>query len=191
MKLIMNGEISQKTSSGLFPLSLSNSAVRYFLLFTIGSFAMVVHARLRLHLGIPGHQGLLYMATLVGASSLLSTRFAGLTFAAGSSLILSLGLLGFGNPFMAAEYMFLGIVADVFLNLSRNRDYKVLYIILVGALGYGMIPVVRMIITSISGYPFGSFVKYGFGVTLISHIAFGVLGSLSGFGISKLICKKK
>ncbi|MEI7595572.1 MAG: hypothetical protein WCK02_07485 [Bacteroidota bacterium] len=122
----MNGQISQKTSSGLFPLSISNVAVRYFLLFVIGAVAMLVHARLRLHLGIPGHQGLLYMAMLVGSSMTLNTRFSGLAFATGSSAVLGMGILGFANPFIFAEYLFVGIVADLLLNIAKTKDHKIL-----------------------------------------------------------------
>jgi hypothetical protein len=187
----MNGQTSQRTSSGLFPLSLSNSLVRYILLYLIGAVAMVIHARLRLHLGIPGHQGFIYMALLVGASSVLHTRFSGLAFAAGSSTILAFGILGFANPFIFAEFLFVGLVADILMNVSKTSRYKVIFILLVGALGYGMIPVIRLITTSVTGYPYGSFLKFGFGLTLLSYIVFGMAGALSGFGISKLFPSKK
>lgn len=183
----MNGQTSQRTSSGLFPLSLSNSLVRYILLYLIGAIAMVIHARLRLHLGIPGHQGLIYMALMIGASSMLQTRFSGLAFAAGSSTILAFGILGFANPFIFAEYLFVGIVADVLMNISKSSRYKVLFILLVGALGYGMIPVIRLISTMVTGYQYGAFLKFGFGFTLLSHVVFGMGGAISGFGISKLV----
>lgn len=187
----MNGQTSPKTSSGLFPLSISSGLVRYILLFLIGAVAMVIHARLRLHLGIPGHQGLIYMALLVGASSVLQTRFSGLAFAAGSSAILAFGILGFSNPFVFAEYLFVGMVADILMSISKSSNYKVLFILMVGALGYGMIPVIRLVTTAVTGFPYGSFVKFGFGITLLSHIGFGMTGAISGFGISKLLSSKK
>lgn len=187
----MNGQTSQKTSSGVFHLSISNSVVRYILLYLIGAFAMVIHARLRLHLGIPGHQGFIYMAMLVGASSVLNTRYSGLAFAAGSSTILAFGILGFSNPFIFVEYLFVGIVADILLNVSKTSRYKLIFILLVGALGYGMIPVIRLIMTSLTGFPFKSFMKFGFGVVMLSHIGFGMAGAISGFGISKLFASKK
>jgi len=185
----MNGQISQKTSSGLFPLSISNVAVRYFLLFIIGAFAMVVHARLRLHLGIPGHQGFLYMAMLVGSSLTLNNRFSGLVFATGSSAVLAFGVLGFANPFIFVEYLFVGIVADLLLNIFKTNN-KVLFVFLIGALGYGMIPIIRLVVTSLTGFPFGSFIKHGFILTFASHILFGMAGAFTGFGISKMFAKK-
>lgn len=187
----MNGQISQKTSSGLFPLSISSVALRYLLLFVIGAFAMVVHARLRLHLGIPGHQGLLYMAMLIGSSLTLNNRFSGLAFATGSSAVLGLGILGFANPFIFAEYIFVGIVADLLLNFAKTKNNKVIFILLVGALGYGMIPLIRLVVTSFTGYPFGSFLKHGFILTFASHILFGITGAAAGFGINKLLSKKE
>ena len=185
----MNGQTSQKTSSGLFPLSISNSLVRYILLFLIGTLAMVIHARLRLHLGIPGHQGFLYMALLIGSCSALNTRFGGLMFSFGASTMLAINILGFRNPLMFEEFLFVGLVADLFLNLSKSSKYKIIFILLVGALGYGMIPLVRLVTTTLTGFPYGSFVKYGFGVTLISHVFFGAAGAISGFGIKKLLFK--
>lgn len=187
----MNGETSQRTSSGLFPISLSSSLVKYILLYLIGALAMVIHARLRLHLGIPGHQGLIYMALLVGASSVLNNRFSGLAFAAGSSTILAFGILGFSNPFIFVEYLFVGIVADILMNVSKTSRYKLIFILLVGALGYGMIPAIRLLTTSITGFPYKSFMKFGFGVVMLSHIGFGMAGAISGFGISKLFGSKK
>lgn len=187
----MNGQTSPRTSSGLFPISISNSLVRYLLLYLLGAVAMFIHARLRLHLGIPGHQGFIYMALLVGASSLLHTRFSGLAFAAGSSTILAFGILGFANPFIFAEFLFVGLVADILMNVSKSSSYKVIFVLLVGALGYGMIPVIRLITTAVTGYPYGSFLKFGFGLTLLSHIGFGMAGAISGFGISKLFSFKK
>ncbi|MEI7597620.1 MAG: hypothetical protein WCK02_17875 [Bacteroidota bacterium] len=54
-----------------------------------------------------------------------------------------------------------------------------------------MIPVIRLIVTSFTGYPFGSFLKHGFAITFISHLFFGMSGSAAGFGISKLLSKKE
>lgn len=185
----MNGQTSQKTSYGLFHLNITSVALKYLLLFLFGALAMVIHARLRLHLGIPGHQGFLYMALLITSCSALNTRFGGLMFSFGASTMLAMNILGFRNPMMFEEFLFVGLVADLFLNLSKSSKYKIVFILLVGALGYGMIPLVRLVTTTLTGFPYGSFAKHGFGVTLISHVLFGAAGAISGFGLKKILFK--
>ena len=60
----MNGKLHQKNISKAFPIN-SALVIELLIPFVLGITAIIAHARFRMHLGIPGNQGLIFMALLL------------------------------------------------------------------------------------------------------------------------------
>lgn len=186
----MIGKQSEKITyapslSGNIPL-----ALEYMLLFGIGIVAIVLHAYLRTPLNLPGHHGLEFMALLMAGRVASRLKWASSISAMGIGFILLFPVFGFKDPFMGFNYMFPGIVIDIVFNIISTGKYRLFILALIGGLAYFTIPLSRLVIHFISGYPYSSFIKHGYLVPLAGFFVFGLAGSFVGTGITKAIIQK-
>jgi len=169
--------------------------LEYSLLFGLGIIAVLLHARFRSPLNIPGHHGLEFMALLMAGRSVSKIPWASSISSLGIGFILLFPLFGFKDPFMGINYMFPGIVLDLAFNYTRRIKRHFFIVAIIAGAAYLTIPLSRVIISLVSSYPYSSFIKYGYIIPLISFFLFGMAGGFAGYGvsnsISRLLNKKK
>lgn len=163
-------------------------------LMLIGLAAITIHSRLKLQLGIPGHQGLIFIG-LIMAGRLSSGRATAASLSCLTASALSfLPFWGFQNIFFPITFLIPGLLIDFILNSINYKKGKnifftfILFISLTGGLAYMTIPLTRLLITLITGLPFGAFVKYGYFIPITSHFIFGFVGA---FIVSLAFVKRK
>lgn len=182
----MNGNLPQKKS---YALSLDKNiaiVLELFLLMLSGAFAAFLHAKLRIPLNIPGHHGLEFMAifTLVRLNSNL--RYAATIATLGTGMFLLLPGMGATNPFNSFGYLLPGIFLDLFYAYGKNRMHLLFIAAMTAGLAYMSIPLSRLLVTLISGYPYGAFIKFGHAYTILSFLFFGMLGGMLGYGMNSV-----
>lgn len=140
---------------------------------------MVLHAKLRIPMHLPGKSGLFFMIILITARASSRFGFGSSIACLGASSILLLTNLGFHDPFMPVTYILLGIVMDILFGISNIIKPNVFLIALASGLSWMFIPVIRTVITSITGFPYESLLT-GISYSLFTHLVFGFIGGLIG-----------
>jgi hypothetical protein len=164
-------------------------AAEYLVLFGIGIIAIMLHARLRTPLNIPGHHGLEFMAILMAGRTASRIPWASSISSLGIGFILLFPLFGFKDPFMGINYMLPGFIIDIFYNLSRQFKWQLFIMAFVAGIAYFTIPLSRLFISAFVGYPYSSFIKYGYIIPMISFFAFGMAGGFVGTGLTQAVVK--
>jgi len=158
-------------------------ALEILFLAMLGMLAIVLHARLRIPLGIPGKHGLEFMAILISGRMLSRHTVATSYSSLGIGLLLLFPVFGFFDPMMGFHYMIPGILLDIFYGIYTSLQKKVWFIALISGIAYMSIPLSRLIINLVVGIPYSSFMKHGVPATTASFFLFGLLGGLIGAGI--------
>ncbi|MCO5265871.1 MAG: hypothetical protein M9948_08360 [Lentimicrobium sp.] len=168
--------VLQKSISSIFPDKRVQTLAGIFVLFLVGMMAMLLHAKLRVPLHLPGKQGLLFMFLIVSSSLMSGFRFSTLIATTGSAALLLTGFGGFSDPFMPVYYVVLGVMMDLLLDSSSLSSGKAWSIGLAGALSFSVIPLSRALIAFLTGLPFPSLFN-GVAYPWLTHLLFGFLGS--------------
>jgi hypothetical protein len=184
-----NGKLLQKNSLSLYQTSSWKLVLEIFLLSVLGVLGVVLHARLKLGLGIPGHHGFIFMSLIMAGRLNSKLRFASSISTLAAALFLYLPILGFKDPFMPLIYLSIGISVDV-LNFVLPSKKHFAFVALIAGLSYIMIPLLRLAFMATFGYPYLSF-RHGFVLPFLTHFAFGSLGGLIAVSATKLLSKKK
>ncbi len=183
----MNTELSQKTSSKSAALEASKHIAEILLLLGIGMLGVLLHAKFRVPLKLPGHHGLVYMALLISGRLLSKKPYASSLSSVGAAVMLMFPL-GFKDPLMPLYYLLPGLIADLGTGFGRRNSMNLLLLALVCGLSYMTIPLSRMIITTVTGFPYGSFVG-GFLWPTFTHFVFGAAGGLAGASLVRAFRK--
>ncbi len=180
----MNGNVQTKTLSRKLLANISiASFLEIILLMGAGVLAIVLHARLRTPINIPGHHGIEFMAIILAARLSSKIKWASSISALGIGIFLFFPVLGFKDPMMGFNYMLPCFMIDLAYNFVQNKKYRNLILALAAGLGYMLIPVSRIITTVLTGFPFTSFLKHGFVTPMVTFLVFGIFGGLLGTGI--------
>jgi hypothetical protein len=185
----MDGKSSPKTISKAFPISVSTQVAELILLAAIGAVGVLMHAYLRIPLKLPGHHGVFYMALLISGKLISKKNYAGSLSSIGAAAMLLLPL-GFKDPFIPVIYLFPGLIVDVLYYNFRKLQPNVLFLAIICGLAYTMIPITRIFITVITGFPYGSLLT-GFLYPVFTHFIFGAIGGSLAAGSFALIKKRK
>ena len=191
----MSGNVQQKSLSKEF---LTNSTLanvlEVILLLLAGVMAIVLHARLRTPINIPGHHGIEFMAIIIAARLSSNMKWASSISALGIGIFILFPVLGFKDPMMGFNYMLPLFLVDIAYNFIKSEKHRNLVIALAAGFGYMLIPLSRIVLMSITGYPYQTFLKHGFVTPIFTFFFFGLLGGLLGTGIylggKKLLSKK-
>jgi hypothetical protein len=194
----MNGIFSPKTASKTFPTErgLSDALSKSWeviLLIISGALVVVLHQSFRLALGLPGYHGIEWMAVLIMGRSFSRFRGAGTLASLGAAGVSMLPIWGaVHDPFIWLIYLLPGPLMDIaFRYLPRYAD-KVWFLMVLGGMAHVTKPVVRLAITVLSGWSFGSF-RYGVVYPVASHLLYGLIGGLLGallvLGIRRITLK--
>lgn len=178
----MNGNQFQKITLSLSANKTILLIAEMLLLFGIGMLAITLHARLRIPLHLSGHHGIEFMAIFVAGRMFSKIPTASSISSLGVGSLLFVPILGFHDPFMSLVFMLPGFVLDLFCYFTNKWKSSMLFIALVAGLAYATIPVSRMIIHLVTGYPYGSLIT-GLLYPLFTHFIFGFIGGLLGSGV--------
>jgi len=176
--------VSELSLSGRIPLVLE-----YLLLFGIGILAIMLHARLRTPLNIPGHHGIEFMALIMAGRVASNIKWASSISSLGVGMVLLFPVFGFSDPFMGFVYMLPGITVDIFYNLTWRSKYHLIVLALISGLAYYTIPFGRLFINVVTGFQYFSFIKHGYFIPLLSFFIFGSIGGFAGAGITSSLLK--
>jgi len=180
----MNGNVQQKTLSRKYLTNLSIAGILEILLLVgAGVLAIVLHARLRTPLNIPGHHGIEFMAIILAARLSSKIKWASSISALGIGIFLLFPVLGFKDPMMGFNYMLPCFFIDLAYNFIKNNKYRNLFLSIAAGLAYLMVPMSRLITTFTTGFPYSSFLKHGFVTPIFTFLLFGLLGGILGTGI--------
>lgn len=186
----MNGKqvqksISAPSLSGTVPL-----VIEYLILFGISVIAIMLHARLRSPINIPGHHGLEFMALLMAGRVASNIKWASSVSSLGIGLVLLFPAFGFSDPFMGINFMFPGIIIDLLYNIRRKHNWHLFELALIAGVAYMAIPLSRLIIHLLTAYPYSSFIKHGYLIPMIFHFLSGLVGGFAGAGVTSMMMKK-
>lgn len=187
----MNSKSYQESISKTFRVKLALKIAEILLLILIGVVGVLLHAKFRIPLKLPGHWGLVYMALLLSGRMFSNIKFAGSLSSIGASLML-LFPLGFKDPLMPLLFLIPGFLIDIYHNAFIKIKIKINFILLgiVCGLAYATIPALRIVFSLTTGWFYGSFVN-GYIYPLVLHFVFGALGGMVAMGIFYLIKIKK
>ncbi len=179
----------QKTISRVFPNRTVASAAEVIFLLGIGMLAVVLHTRLRMPMHLPGRQGVLFMALILTSKGLSRYPFAASLSGIGAATLLLIPGLGFHDPFIAINYLFLGCIIDLVGGFTTNfTSGRWLVAILCGAC-WMFIPLFRLAMSLLVEMPMGAF-RSGYFYPFFTHLMFGIAGGLIAAGLLTLADKK-
>jgi hypothetical protein len=186
----MNTRLSQKTISSALPLSILLQVAEIILLMGIGAIGVLLHAKFHVPIGIPGRYGLIYMAILISGKLISKKPYAASLSGVGAAFML-LAPLGFTDPFMPLYYILPGFITDLGFRLGNIWRTKLILIAVICGVAYMTLPVSRIIITVITGFPYGSFMKWGFFGATAMHLLFGFAGGIVGASLVRAFTHKR
>lgn len=175
-------------ASGAWSLKRSSSSIEVrkglawselLLLVGLGAGAVALHAAFRWPLRLPGHHGLEWMALLLLGRCASSYRWAASVSSVSAAAFSALPVWGFDDPFIWLIYTLPGLVIDGGFGVARGWQQKIWFLAILGGGAHATKPLVRLVISILSGWPYGSLL-YGVAYPLATHVLFGVLGGLLG-----------
>lgn len=175
----------QKSISSLFPSRIAGVLAEVIFLLFLGMLAMVIHAKLRIPLQLPGRQGILFLTLIILGRGLSRFPYAGSIMCSGSALILAASWLGFREPLAPVVYLMVGFILDILYYNFRKVMPFVLATVLSCSIGWMCIPLIKLVIASTTGMLFTSF-RYGIAWPIATHLIFGMAGGLLGASLLKL-----
>jgi hypothetical protein len=187
MKTIV-GKWQARSITKVFPAKWA-WAVEALLLFALGGLAMVLHAKMRIPIRVPGHHGLEFMALIIAGRSISRIPFGASISGLGVAAFCLLPFLGFRDPFMPIVFFIPTLLVDIGFRAMPGFQKKVWYLVIIAALAHASIPLTRTIISLLTGYQYGSLLG-GLLYPLSSYLNFGLLGGLLGAGVVHVFRKK-
>lgn len=161
-------------------------SVEWVLLFLFGALAILAHSKLRIPLRIPGHHGLEFMLLMLIGRGLSEEKFASSIFSLGVASLIFIPGLGFKDPFMTMVYILPGIAMDFFYLTLVKSIRKDWVLALASGFSYALIPIFRVLISSLTGFIYPSLMG-GIFYPIILHFIFGSVGGFLGYKISHSI----
>lgn len=182
---IANTSPLQRSISSLFPGRIAGTVIEVLFLLFLGMLAMIIHARLRIPLQLPGRQGIIFLALIVAGRGLSQFPFAGSVTSAGSAFILATSWLGLHEPLAPFVYILIGFSLDfLYLNLRKVMPFMMSTLLSCG-IGWMFVPLIKLGISILTGLVFTSF-RFGIAWPVATHLFFGIAGGLLGASILKL-----
>jgi len=183
------GKPQVRTISGLTHNRSLGLLLEMLFLLGIGTVAILLHARLRTPINIPGHHGIEFMALLMFGRMSSSLRFASTISSLGIGLLLLFPVFGFTDPMMGFNYMLPGLFLDLYYQMGGPLNKKTWFLAIIAGLSYLTVPFSRYITFSSTGYIYSAFIKHGVLTPFFTFFLFGLSGGILGTGASKFFNK--
>jgi hypothetical protein len=186
----MNGNVQKKALSEKLLTNLTlERLLEIILLILSGSIAIVLHARLRTPINVPGHHGIEFMTILIATRLSSKLKYASSISAIGVGIFMLFPVLGFKDPFAWFNYMLPFLMLDVFYNNTKSLKFSKLLLILGAGVAYMMVPLSRLLISLVSGYTYPVFLKHGMISPVFTFFIFGLAGGILGSGLYVFVKK--
>jgi hypothetical protein len=185
----MHTSLLQRTISKVFPNSTAAATVEIIFLLALGMLAVALHTKLRLPMHLPGKQGLLFMALIITGKGLSKYPFAASLSGIGAATLLLIPGLGFHDPFIALNYLFLGCIMDLVAGFASGFTTRTWLIATLCGACWVFIPLFRLAMSLIVDVPLGAF-RSGIFYPIATHLLFGIAGGLVAAGLLTLAGKK-
>lgn len=185
------GSLPLKSGSSSFQSNAQSTAVDVVRLLALGACAVALHAamRHRVEWG-PGHQGLTWMALVMGGRITSHQRWAALTTAVGAAAATMLPVWHLGDPFLWLAYATAGGVVDLAFHGFVRSSRAVWPLALIGGVAHATKPVLRAAIAQSGGWQYESLLR-GLPFPVASHFFFGAVGALIGVGVVRLVNRRR
>lgn len=184
-----NGSLNQKILSKTFPISGINALTEYLILFGLGAFAIILHVKLRIPLKLPGHHGLEFMALIMLGRIYSDKPIASTISSLGVACMMFFPIWGGKDPFAGAVYMIPGFALDYLYFTVKSKRLAFL-VAIIGGISYALIPVARIIISAVTGFPYSSLLT-GVLYPIFSFMFWGAFGSSIALSIKYFSDKRK
>jgi hypothetical protein len=165
------------------------SAVEVIFLLGLGMLAVILHVKLRIPMQLPGRQGVLFMALILTGKGLSRFPFAASLSGIGAATLLLVPGLGFQDPFMALNYLFLGCIIDAAAGFTSRFTTRAWIIAIAAGACWMFVPLFRLSLSMFVEMPLGAF-RNGMFYPFFTHLIFGITGGMLAAGILKIISKK-
>ncbi|MCD6347082.1 MAG: hypothetical protein J7L96_06660 [Bacteroidales bacterium] len=186
----MIGKQQTKFTSRIIVHSVSRQVSEAIALFLLGALAMFVHARFRWGASMPGHHGLEFMAILMASRLNTRLKWSSVFMVLGIGTMIVLPFMGFHNPVTALGYLFPVIVLDACYLILPDKRKKIWLLSLIGGFAYMSVPIFRILLMALAGFPYTVSAKYGTAlIPLAGFFVFGLLGSVFALGLNRSISK--
>jgi len=185
----MNLKSQQKIISKAFPIN--RVAIEIIILSLLGALAVLLRAKLRIPIQMPGHHGLEVMAIFLLGRNFSKLPMASSITSIAAALFILFPFTGFKDPFLPLIYIAMGASIDLIYKYFKTKNASVILFALMGGVAYSIIPLSRILIHFTTGYPYQSFIKTGYFMPVVSHFIFGMAGALLAAGILYSINKIK
>ena len=120
----MNGNVQQRSLlKELLTNRTISSVLEVILLLLAGVLAIVLHARLRMPINVPGHHGIEFMTVIIAARLASKIKWASSISALGIGVFILFPVLGFKDPMMGFNYMLPLFLVDIAYNLNKSEKY--------------------------------------------------------------------
>lgn len=187
----MSGRLLQRNISKVFQNKLAADIAEAAILLLLGVVAISLHARFKTHLGLPGNQGIIFIALVMSAKLTSNFKSAASLSCLSASILSFFPFWGFQNIFFPLTFMLPGLYIDLAFSLSGKLSSKLWFASIIGGIAYCLIPIARVLISLVTGIPFNVFLKYGFFLPVASHFLFGFIGAfISATAISYFLKNK-
>ncbi|MFC2097983.1 hypothetical protein ACFLSI_06585, partial [Bacteroidota bacterium] len=155
----MNGKLHQKKISEVYPIKRYGVIAESIFLFLIGTLPIIIHAKFRYDLGIPGHHGLEYMALIMLGRTATDIRWASVFISLGILSMLFLPYIGLKNPITAIVFVLPPFIVDIIYNSKKNWKNNILLLSVIGGIAYSILPVSKLLIMLTTGFPYKAFLR--------------------------------
>lgn len=175
--------ILNKSRSGMSNAQIAREII---ILLLFGVFAAVMKEYIKTPMTLPGHEWMIWIALLVIGRAVSPFRWAGSAMGFGAAAFSFLPLFGPQEPFLALYFFIPALVFDLLYPLSLNQGKKSLLLIPIAGVTLLSKAVLQYGIYTIMGLPWKA-LKSGVYYPLLTHLAFGLAGGLTGFIILKYV----
>jgi hypothetical protein len=151
--------------------------------------AVAIHTKMRMPMHLPGKQGVLFMALILSGKGLSRFPFAASVSGIGAATLLLIPGLGFHDPFIALNYLFLGCLIDLAAGFGSNFTRKTWILAILCGACWIFVPLFRLFMSLFFEMPLGAF-RSGILYPFATHLVFGITGGLIAAGLLKLAEKK-
>jgi hypothetical protein len=153
-------------------------------LLLLGALAVLVRAKLRIPLQLPGHHGLEVMAILMIGRKVSDIPVAASISTLAAALFTYFPFMGFNDPFLPLVFVLMGAAIDLLWRMVRLFRESWILFALLGGIAYMVIPLSRIIIHFTTGYHYNSLARGGYLYPVATHFLFGAGGALLAFAIA-------
>ena len=164
-------------------------------LFLLGITVAMLHLHLRLRgLNIPGHHGVELMMVLLFGRMQSGFRWAALIVAGGAAttFLMHATYMPMGHTIKPAVFFLLNaLILDSLFRIIPAKSPVIIKGMIFGGLSFIVKPVIYIPVAIYLEMSFGSIMKHGYFMPVLTHFMFGTIGAICGITLANLMTYNK